>query len=83
MRYVNTHMKRMMYMPPYSVHAEPCSAWSDDLEMLSGRYLLHIFTKNSLSALGLILRIFTKIKKGKKVKSCECQGLVQPHTDIT
>ena len=47
MRYVNTHMKRMMYMPPYSVHAEPCSAWSDDLEMLSGRYLLHIFTKTS------------------------------------
>ena len=52
MRYVNTHMKRMMYMPSYSVHAEPCSAWSDDLEMLSGRYLLHIFTKTS-ECLGL------------------------------
>ena len=47
MRYVNTHMKRMMYMPPYSVHTEPYSTWNDDLEMLSGRYLLHIFTKTS------------------------------------
>ena len=36
MRYMNTHMKRMMYMPPYSVHTEPYSTWNDDLEMLSG-----------------------------------------------
>ena len=52
MRYVNMHMKRMMYMPPCSVHTEPYSTWNDDLEMLSGRYLLHIFTKTS-ECLGL------------------------------
>ena len=51
-------------MPPYSVHAEPWSAWSDDLEMLSGRYLIAHLHQNSLSALDLIFADFPhRIKK--------------------
>ena len=66
MRYVNMHMKRMMYMPPYSVHTEPYSTWNDDLEMLSGRYLLHIFTKKLSECLGLDFGFSQKLKKERK-----------------
>ena len=64
MRYVNTHMMRMMYMPPYSVHTESPTAPGTMTWRCSREDIYCTSSPKLLSALDLIFADFPhRIKK--------------------